>query len=381
MTKSKGIKLSKLKTIKRIILKSSKQEKKQILHDYFWKFLFGFAVPTLWSLLRPVFNVMAKRTTPFYPEEGRGHSFILLQPGPDKFLIPNFADGLKEWINRKVKAKSVSLIESLEEISNITKPSILIVSYDWMRKGFLGSAFSFRIFKIAYIAKRNNHKIWIMMADSFDQRFVIPATFLVAYCGGSTVMIQNTKAEAAKFGLVYPSDPQLWSYSMSTINKFGNAKLLSEREKIAVIALSGEARRILLMQDLKGILHSRGWQVKSTSHSLDWNSYIDLIRSSQITATTCWLHQVHINGSKKNKRRLPDTSLTGRVLEGFASSSAVLTTPSSALDFLGFKAGIHYVGLPEEFEKELKSFSLPDLKELELIGKAGNEHFMRIKYS
>lgn len=370
-----------MKTIKRIILKSSKQEKKQILRDSFWKILFIRVIPRVWSFFRPIFSLMAKRTTPFYPEEGQGYSLILLQPGPSKFLIPNFADGLKEWIDRKVKPQSVASVESLEEIANIAKPSILIISYDWMKEGFLGSGFSFSIFKIAYIAKKNNHKIWIMMADSFDQRFVIPASFLVAFCGGCTVMIQNTKAEAKKFGLVYPSDPQLWSYSMSTINQFLDAKRLTERKKIAVVALSGERRRIAMMNNFKEILILRGWMVKSTAHSLDWGAYITLIKSSQITATTCWLHKIHINGSIKNRSRLPGTSLTGRVLEGFASRSAVFTTPSSVLDFLGFKAGTHYVVIPNEFEKELLEFTIPDTCELESIGKAGHDHYLQIKYS
>jgi hypothetical protein len=194
-------------------------------------------------------------------------------------------------------------------------------------------------------------------------------------------MIQNTKSEAKKFGLVYPSDPQLWSYSMSTINQFVNAMRLTEKKKIAVIALSGERRRITMMNNLKEILILRGWKVKSTDHSLDWRAYINLIKSSQITATTCWLHKIHINGSIKNRSRLPDTSLTGRVFEGFASSSAVFTTPSSVLDFLGFKAGTHYILIPNEFEKELLEFTIPDTFELESIGKAGHDHYLQIKYS
>ena len=171
-----------------------------------------------------------------------------------------------------------------------------------MKQGFLGSGFSFHIVKVAYLAKKNKHKVWVMMADSFDQRFVIPATFLVAYCGGCTVMLQNTKAEAEEFGLIYPSDPQLWPYSISTIIKFGSGKPFLEREKIAVIAMSGELRRILMMKDLGEIFLSRGWQVKSTDHSLSWDDYVDLIKSSQITVTTCWFHQIHINGSKKIDR-------------------------------------------------------------------------------
>jgi len=379
--KRQGIEMSKLKTAKRILFKSSNQDRKQIFHDYLWKLLFNHTIPRLWSVLRPIFIVMAKKTEVIYPEEGNGRSFILLQPESGKLLIPNFADGLKEWVDRKVKPESVVSVESLREISKMTKPSILIISYDWMKKGFLGSGFSFRIFKVAYVAKKNNHKIWIMTCDSFDQRFVIPSTFLVAFCGGCTVMMANTKIEAEKFGLIHPSDPQLWSYSLLTISKFSEAKEFSEREKIAVVAFSGESRRILMMEDMIKVLHSRGWQVKITAHSLDWFHYINLIKSSRITVTTCWLQRVHVNGSKKNRQRLPETSLTGRVLEGFASRSAVFTTPSSTLDFLGFEDGIHYVAIPEKFEKKLQDFTFPGPKELESIGKAGHEHFLRIKYS
>lgn len=367
----------KLKTVKKILTNSTKEEKKQISHDIFWKLLFNFVIPTLWSLMRPIFSVMAKRVEAFYPEQGQGHSFILLEPESSQVHIQNFADGLKEWIDRRVKPQSVVSVKSLLEIAKVTNPSVLIISYDWMLQGFLGSGFSFQIFKVAYLAKKKKHKVWVIMADSFDQRFVIPATFLVAYCGGSTVMLQNTKNEAKEFGLVYPSDPQLWPYSISTIIKFSAGKPFPEREKMAVIAMSGEIRRILMMKDLQANFLLRGWQVKSTDHSLSWDNYVDLIKSSQITVTTCWLHQIHINGSRKNRRRLPDTSLTGRVLEGFASSSVVFTTPSSVLEFLGFKPGIHYIVIPKKFDE----FVFPSFSELERIGKAGHDHFLLVKYS
>ena len=74
---------------------------------------------------------------------------------------------------------------------------------------------------------------------------------------------------------------------------------------------------------------------------------------------------------------MPGTSLTGRVLEGFASKSVVFTTPSSVLEFLGFKAGIHYIEMPKKFDE----FVSPSLSELEGIGKAGHDHFLLVKYT
>jgi hypothetical protein len=354
---------------------------KIVFYDYVWEFLFLLVIPRIWSLLRPLLSVMAKKSVAVYPENGGGAEYhiTLLEPKSNKLRIQNFSDGLKDWVDLKVKPQSLTTIKSLKEIPRSGKPQILIISYEWMRGGFYNSGFSLRVFKLAYIAKKHGHKIWIMMCDSFDQRFVIPASFLVAYCGGSTVMMQNTKTEAEAFGLIHPSDPHLWVYSISTIGAFGGANPFLERKKIAVIALSGEARRIVMMKDIEKNLRSQGWLVEGTDQTLGWNKYVDLIRSSQITVTTCWLHQVHINGSKKNIDRLPETSLTGRVLEGFASGSVVFTTPSSVLDFLGFKHGIHYVLIPKSFEENFQEFPMPNLNALSRIGSAGRDHFLRIK--
>jgi hypothetical protein len=374
--------MSKIQALVAITFKMNRTERRAILKHFIYRIIFYRFMPYVWTNCRVILKFISKFSTPYTPDSKDPKNFIFLvggkkNKGTRKLIGPNLTAGAVDWVNRKFCPVNFIIVDSLSKVEDVVPETVLVLTYDWLISGPLNSGFKIEIFKLAFIARARKIKIWVMLGDSFDQRHLIPSSFLVAICGGATILMGNTCVEAEKFGLIFPSSPQVWIHSDANLLEFRSGKPFHERQRLAVLAGSGESRRLNLMNLYSNFLESSGWKIISTNHSLAWSDYVALIKSSQMTITTCFLQQAHITGSTNNKNRLPLNTVTGRVWEGFASGSVVVTNINSVFEALGFVPGKHYLAL-KEFPSEIHELTFHTSRELEDIAKLGQSHFFNL---
>ena len=374
--------MSKFQAVIAITFKMNRIERRAILKHYIYRIIFYKFMPYVWTNCRVILKFISKFSTPYSPDFKVPNNFILLvggekNKGTRNLIGPNLTDGVVDWVNRKFHPANLTIVDSLSKVEVVVPETVLVITYDWLISGPLNSGFKIEIFKIAFSARARNIKIWVMLSDAFDQRHLIPASLLVAMCGGATIVATNTVEEAEKFGLIFPSGPHVWVYSDANVLEFKNGIPFQQRPRLVVLAGSGEIRRLNLMILYANFLDSSGWKFVSTTQSLPWSEYMSVIKNSQITVTTCWLQQAHITGSTNNRNRLPKSTITGRVWEGFASGSVVVTNSNSVFDALGFVPGKHYLEL-KELPSEIHEVFLHTSKELETIAKLGQDAFFNL---
>jgi hypothetical protein len=94
-------------------------------------------------------------------------------------------------------------------------------------------------------------------------------------------------------------------------------------------------------------------------------------------ATTNWMHEIHVRGSKKTMERIAKSTTTHRVWEGFASGSMVMTHRTKVLDYFGFLPGIHYFELWSE-EDVRNQIVMMDKTEISSIASSGQKLFLEL---
>jgi hypothetical protein len=131
------------------------------------------------------------------------------------------------------------------------------------------------------------------------------------------------------------------------------------------------------MENLEKHFSQLGYTVKRSTNDLKWKDYVNAVTNSRIIVTTCWMQEVHLRGPRKYREKIPLTTLTHRVLEGFASKSVVLTTNCSSLTYHGFEDNKHFLDLDRMIESGT-DISKYDLDFLEEISIQGNLKFREI---
>ena len=287
----------------------------------------------------------------------------------------DLTDSIESWLVESMKIKKCVLVDSLDQVITEDSQRVLVVSYDWLISGNRSKHFFKEVRHLAIKARELELVIWVAPTDPFAVWEIIPATILVAMCGGAMILQSNTASEGKVFGLVFPSGPHIWTLPPSKSKQFHSDILWRSRDRKVLLAVSSDPRRKSLMNAIALVLSKSGWNINFSKLNLSWADYTELVKSSQIVITTCWMYQVHLRGLRKT--RVPKTTLTHRVLEGFAAGSLVITNSNSALDSLGFKAGVHFVELWTDIELK-EGIQLPDDVDLERIASAGYDLFSEI---
>jgi hypothetical protein len=277
---------------------------------------------------------------------------------------------LREWVHTNMSSSDIEMLTSLEYLPLNNSKGVIVVSYDWLITVNLWKRFFSEIRRIATQARRLEVPIWVVLPDAFDLNFAIPASILVASCGGSIILQTNTATEGEEFGLVFPSGPHIWTLPPRVLSSFSSETLWENREPNILLAISSDPRRKTLMEVIAKSLSESQWIMKYSNLELSWSDYVSLVKSCRIVMTTCWMYEIHIVGSQSTKGRIPSTAVTHRVWEGFASGCTVFTNSNKVFEVLGFKPGVHYVEIWDE-HVPVENIELPSEHDLKKIAKAG----------
>jgi hypothetical protein len=339
-------------------------------------------LPYLWPLISKFLINISKKSTSYNPNMiSRKLVYVLVNDNyplkPPKIPGINLDASLKNWLFETLKFNQVIYINDVSKIPYHRDNNLLVISPNWMFSTHLWKLFFYRIWLMIYYLRKSKTKVWVLPTDTVYCEYVIPLSFLVAFCGGASILSQSTSADALKYGLIYPCGPIFWTFSATSLLEFEPKKSFIERDNQVLLAFTGERRRIDLMENLEKHFSQLGYTVKRSTNNLKWKDYVNAVTNSRIIVTTCWMQEIHLRGPRKYREKIPLTTLTHRVLEGFASKSVVLTTNCSSLTYHGFEDNKHFLDLDRMIESGT-DISKYDLDFLEEISIQGNLKFREI---
>jgi len=159
-----------------------------------------------------------------------------------------------------------------------------------------------------------------------------------------TLVLQSSWEQASRFGIPQSAPGLLWTWPTSRWQEWQSDVPLDQREALAVLASSGDPRRSSILADVAAFLEDLGFQLVMSDHSLPWDEYVSLCKRSSVVVTTNWMQPAWKRQPLFGKL-IPETTVTGRTWEAFATNSVLICNRADALTEMGFHPNIHYLDL------------------------------------
>ena len=341
--------------------------------------------PYLWPIVSFGLNILARKRAQLVPGSKEIDSSVILVSNTgelDRSLEwgIDLVRAAESWLSFSLGFGPTPIVSNIKDVALGSSRTVLVITDEWFstRNKWRGAFREVR--QLAREARKREMKVWVLLCDTYDQGTLLPAAILVALCGGATILQTNTSEEANRFGLIFSSGPHIWTMPVANLRKFQADKTWLRRERRVMIASGGEKRREIFMERIERSLSARGWQVQGTNATFTWDTYVNLVRNSQIVVTACWVQHQFVVGSKRTKSRQSLTTTTHRVWEGWASGATVISNSTEVLKNLGFIAGIHYIELWDE-KTQIEDIVLPPENELRRIAEAGHKHFSNVVWN
>jgi hypothetical protein len=336
-------------------------------------------IPYIWPGIAAILNVVSSHSRKVAPYDKEHTKVVVLRSKLRASEIPgqDLTSSMRAWIKDTLNLRICAEVNSSQDFQHDHVNSILAIDYLWIFAVHEKPFMFLKIVRLGIRARRLGMPVWIFLGDTFAVRYLPATCFLVAFCGGSIILQPNTPSEAEAFGLIFPSGPYLWTINKGNIESFSSSIEIINRPKVVLLARSGEPRRINYMNTLENKLRKIGWEISSSDGELTWEQYVNQSKNVKATATTNWMHGIHIRGTKKTREKISKTTTTHRVWEGFASGSMVMAQRTQVLDHFGFLPGTHYFELwsEEELDGEI---SFPSDMDIEAIAAAGQKLFFKL---
>jgi hypothetical protein len=336
-----------------------------------------FALPFLWLILSPYFNYLAKQSELEIPSKAQFKNVYYLTALGNDYGI-NLDLSAKAWLKKSLLISEVVEIENICMIKPTDKKTILVISHLWLRHSVYKRKNFRTVWREAFILRKSGIRVWILPSDPVDIRLLFTISLYVAVAGGAVISQPHTLEQLQKFRVPHPLGPIIWTLASTQTDGFFSEIPISERQKICVLGDSGGKKRREYMASLEPLIKDLGFVIVKTHHHLVWPDYVNLIKGSQITITTSWMHEIHQHYRVPVfRQRVPTTVLTHRVLEGFAAGSVVVTTRDETLQSLGFIPQIHYLEFTDEPSIQPLIIAIGENK-LDEIAMNGQIHFFNI---
>ena len=277
----------------------------------------------------------------------------------------------KSWAENTLKIPDVEVIFDLKDIHT----DVVIIGGEWFKSTKPHYKFFIPAFKLASKLYKQKLPVWFLLMDTYRLETLIAASILVAKCGGAIVLQQNTKEEATKFGITFPSGPHIWLLNLGNVSLFQSNTNWKNRKKTIVFGVSGDEKREILFKKFQNSSNLRDWEVTPTNHQLNFDSYRELTKQARISVIT---NKRSFATDKRIKflRKYASNYVVGsRIFEGFCAGCLVITNTCPTLTKLGFKPNIHYLDF-DLWERE--NFVIPNDETLDKIADQGRKLFFRL---
>lgn len=339
----------------------------------------SWVLPALWPVAASCLKIIALSSREVTPSTCNRNLALVLIGSEDSFISGRVAGQdltnlSSMWLKETLGVKSLRSVKALEGMTKQVKPDVTLITYDWLLEHDhrpLRSAA-----KIAMLLRGIQSPAFVLLPDGFRLTVTAMGSLIVALAGGSQIVLQDSIGSHLSFGTVRPTGPHFWTWPPGHLAAWRSEKPWSDREKLALIAAGGGGPyREWVARQIEPRLTSLGYTTRRTSNDLSWPDYVNVHLKSRLVVTTCKMQPEYRVGPRYYKEKIPESTITGRVWEAFASGNVLITDANPVLDSLGFVAGYHYVPLPSWSEANWSEWTLPTEDELDTIAANGNLRF------
>lgn len=278
---------------------------------------------------------------------------------------------VKSWAENSLNIKTVSTSTDSKRIDS----EIVIITGDWFKQVKPHLKFFIPAFRLAKEIQKQNKPIWFMVGDTYNLHLIISASILVANCGGSIILQQNTREEALKFGIPFPSGPHIWLLNPGNLYLFSSDIPWNSRSNQILFAVTGDEKRRLFYEKIHKTFLKHGWEVIPGYRQYDWPSYRELMKHTKLNLTLSLRQSAVDKRLRFLRERSSEFFVSSRIFEGFCAGNVVITNVNPILEKLGFTENTHYLDVNLFYQD---NFQMPSEEALQSIAQAGSDLFMNI---
>lgn len=331
---------------------------------------------TIWPIIVLIFRVISSRAPKFsMPKQSIG--FVL--GTPRNKTGPDLDDRAISWASECWPDVRQQRLSSADVPGRLEEDSLVVVLYSWFQdfQQFTRAECLRKVIGLAYLLNKKRCSVLVPLPDTFKVSNSFFAGLLVSLSDGNIVLAQNSQVSARAYGLEKCISPVMWHWPEDTTLAWSNSKPLSLRPKKVAFAVTGDPRRVELLEEWATTLERNGLQVWPSGHVERYSDYVRAARRLGVVVTTCYLQERFITGPFWYRWRLAPDTVTGRVWEAFAAKSLLICNDNSELRAFGFLPGQHFLDLPKR--KSLASWELPTESVMQSIATKGHEHFCQLR--
>lgn len=286
-------------------------------------------------------------------------------------------DDLGKLFLEKTTGASVEIIRS-DEIFSLKNDGETVVA-TWIAGTHVGLSWYQYYLKILIISiklRRRKIPVIVFLCDTYYPDAATVAVTLTSLTGGVSIFLQNSRREIRNFGYSSFIWPAFWVPIVSNILDAPNSQIpWKERKNICMLAsgLSATPRRIDLMNNLGNYMRNNSYDLLLSNGNFERQDYINLLGTVKFYASTNFVQEVFHIGSKRYRKKMSDTTTTGRTWNAFAAGMVLITNETDNLKELGFVPNVHYLDLIKIIDSQ--NFQLPHDDELSIIARNGRNHY------
>lgn len=336
-------------------------------------YLITVICPIFWTLLIKYFKIINKNRKLIAPVKDVFSSALVLTDGKDPRYGSKrsmyYPDDIKNWLESKLSCKKVNLSTNFSNGDY----DVIVISPEWIRDQRFHIKLFFPAFKLAFKLCKLNKPVWAIVGDIYKIEYLIPASIIVYFCGGSIPLMSITVPEAKKFEIPLPSGPHVIQLNPKTINLFKSNIVWEKRNKVVLFG-SGSKRREAIYSEFHHNLKKIGWETKIARRQYDWDQYRELVKHSQVLVCASTLVEsaaIRLR-YKFLQKNLAKYAITHRIWEGFCGGLLVITDAAPVLTEFGFIEDTHYINIQKFID--MKGY-LPPSTEMSKIASAGRNLF------
>jgi hypothetical protein len=300
-------------------------------------------------------NILIGTTPPIIPVR---HAIIPLQSA-------------KSWAENTLKIPNVEVVFDLKD----KRTDVVIIGGEWFKSAKPHYKFFVPAFRLATKLYKQKLPVWFLLMDTYRLEVTIAASIIVAKCGDAIVLQQNTKEEAIKFGIPFPSGPHIWLLNLGNVSLFQSNTNWKNRKRMIIFGFSGDKKREILFKKFQNSSNLRDWEVIPTNRQFSFDSYRKLTKEAKISVITNKRQSAIDKRLRFLRKNASDYLVGSRVFEGFCAGCLVITNTCPTLTKLGFKPNIHYLDC-DLWERE--NFIIPNDKTLRKIADQGKKLFFEL---
>jgi hypothetical protein len=345
-----------------------------------------YSITYVWLFVSLVAKFISKRVkiSPIILNKNMKKIYFIV-PNEKNYLIyksppSRDPDDLGKLFLEETTEASVEIMSS-DEIFSLRNDGETVIA-TWVAGTHVGLSWYLYYLKVLILSfklRRKNIPVIVFLCDTYYADAATIAVTLTSLTGGVSIFLQNSRREISNFGYSSFVWPAFWVPIVSRILNAPNSEIpWKDRKNVCMLAsgLSATARRIDLMNQLGIYMRRNNYDLLLSNGNFEIQDYIDLLGTVKFYASTNFVQEVFHIGSKRYRKKMSNTTTTGRTWNAFAAGMVLISNETDNLKELGFIPSVHYLDLMKIVGDQ--TFRLPEDDELSTIARNGRDHYINL---